>query len=83
MQDCFILQVSWFYLSGGVDVNVRHDKNHGVVRQTGDDERTSRHKLMIRNLSYTEITTFSCKAENEIGTHEAQIEVTGEDQDGE
>ena len=48
-----------------------------MVRQDGDQEGRSHHKLKIRDLSYTEITTFTCRAENEIGGSEANIEVTG------
>ena len=70
--------MTWYYLTGGVEVTVRHDKNHQTVRQEGSQERTSRYKLKIRNLSYTEITTFTCRAENEVGSKEAYIEVTGE-----
>jgi len=64
--------VSWYYLSGGREIEVRHDQNHLTARQGG-----TLHKLTIRNLSYIEIANFTCKAENEVGLTRGHIEVTG------
>ena len=45
-------------------------------RQVGTNANT--HKLTIRNLSYTELANFTCKAENEVGFSKGHIEVTCE-----
>ena len=68
--------MKWFFLSGGREVEVRHDQNHVTTRQGGDNNNI--HKLTIKNLSYTEIANFTCKAENEVGFNRGHIEITGE-----
>ena len=35
------------------------------------------YKLIIRQLSYRELTNFTCRAENEVGYNKGVIEVTG------
>ena len=35
------------------------------------------YKLIIRQLSYRELTNFTCRAENEVGYNNGVIEVTG------
>jgi len=67
--------LKWFFLSGGREIEVRHDQNHVTTRQGGDNNNI--HKLTIKNLSYTEIANFTCKAENEVGFNRGHIEITG------
>ena len=35
------------------------------------------YKLIIRQLSYRELTNFTCRAENEVGYNKGVIELTG------
>ena len=39
------------------------------------------YKLIIRQLSYRELTNFTCRAENEVGYNNGVIEVTGNQDD--
>merc|ERR1719430_63387 len=64
--------VTWTQAIGGRQVAVRRDGNHEHSRK-GDNI----HVLVIRQLSYTEVANFTCRAENEVGVGLAQIEVTG------
>ena len=67
--------VTWHYVRGGewgLQTEVRQDSRHLVTREG----HTAR--LVIRQLQYTEISNFTCRAENEIGVTEGHIEITGE-----
>ena len=73
-----MFQVKWFFLTGGQEVEVRHDQNHVTTRQEGNTGNNI-HRLNIKSLSYTEIANFTCHAENEVGFTRGHIEVTGEE----
>ena len=48
-----------------------HDQGH-VYSREGDI-----YKLTIQQLGHTELTNFTCRAENEVGHSRGNIEVTG------
>ena len=66
--------VTWHYVRGGqwgLQTEVRQDGGHLVTREGNT------HRLVIRQLKYSDITNFTCRAENEIGVTEGHIEITG------
>ena len=63
--------VSWYFLTRGQQTEVRPDPGHVYSREEDS------HRLSIRSLSYTELTNFTCRAENEEGVSTGSIEVTG------
>ena len=66
--------VTWHYARGGewgLQTEVRQDGGHLVSREGNT------HRLVISQLRYSDITNFTCRAENEIGVTEGHIEITG------
>ena len=63
--------VSWHYLHLGRQTEVRHQAGHLYSRQENI------HRLTISSLSYREMTNFTCRAENEQGISQGDIEITG------
>ena len=72
MMSCDVTQVSWYHLARGREQEVAHDQGH-VYSREGDI-----YKLTIQQLGHTELTNFTCRAENEVGHSRGNIEVTGE-----
>ena len=66
--------VTWHYIRAGtrgLEAEVRQDGGHLVSREGNT------HRLVISQLRYSDITNFTCRAENEIGVTEGHIEITG------
>ena len=63
--------MSWYHLTRGREQEVSHDQGH-VYSREGDI-----YKLTIQQLRHEELTNFTCRAENEVGSSRGNIEVTG------
>ena len=66
--------MSWYHLTRGREQEVSHDQGH-VYSREGDI-----YKLTIQQLRHSELTNFTCRAENEVGSSRGNIEVTGKSQ---
>ena len=72
MSNSLIWQVTWYYLSGFREYEVRYDTPGYLDSREGD-----MYRLTISQVSGRELTNFTCKAQNEVGYSKGHIEITG------